>query len=88
MSSSRKQMFVVAKLLGGYTRESQVQIEIIGVYDDEEVAAKVRLASSAQMFEADLNTLSSGLLANAAQLFGSDSTGYQYLASKVTAKDQ
>lgn len=81
-----KLLYVVAKTIGGYTRESKDAIDVIGVYDDEEVAAKVRLASSAQMFEVELNTLAAGLLANAGQLFGNDSTGFQYMASKLTVK--
>ncbi|MDG1580961.1 hypothetical protein [Pseudomonas sp. GOM6] len=83
--SANPRLFVVAKTIGGYTRDSKDEIEVIGVFDDEEVAAKVRLASSAQMFEIGLNTLAAGLLANAGELFGKDSKGFQYMASKLTA---
>ncbi|SED32026.1 hypothetical protein SAMN05216178_6769 [Pseudomonas saponiphila] len=86
MSQPSTLRYVVAKTIGGYTRGSKDEIEVIGVYDDEEVAAKVRLISSAQIFEVEMNTLAAGLLANAGQLFGSDSIGFQLMASKLTAK--
>ena len=83
--STPTKLYVIAKAVGGYTRESPDTIDVIGVYDDEEVAAKVRLSTSAQMFEVELNTLAAGLLANAGQLFGEDSEGFQRMLSKLTA---
>ncbi|ASJ88749.1 hypothetical protein ACEP6V_21215 [Pseudomonas aeruginosa] len=83
--STPTKLYVIAKAVGGYTRESPDKIDVIGVYDDEEVAAKVRLSTSAQMFEVELNTLAAGLLANAGQLFGEDSEGFQRMLSKLTA---
>ena len=62
MSQPSTLRYVVAKTIGGYTRGSKDEIEVIGVYDDEEVAAKVRLISSAQIFEVEMNTLAAGLL--------------------------
>lgn len=86
MSQSPKPLYVVVKTIGGHARDSKDQIDVIGVYDDEELASKVRLASSAQMFEVEINTLAAGLLVNAGQLFGTDSTGFKYMESKLTAK--
>jgi hypothetical protein len=83
--STPTKLYVIAKAVGGYTRESPDKIDVIGVYNDEEVAAKVRLSTSAQMFEVELNTLAAGLLANAGQLFGEDSEGFQRMLSKLTA---
>ena len=82
--STPTKLYVIAKPVGGYTRESPDKIEVIGVYSDEEVAAKVRLSTSAQMFDVELNTLAAELLANAGQLFGEDSEGFKRMLSMLT----
>jgi len=75
--------FVVAKTTGGYTRECKVEIQIIGLFDNEDVAEKVRLTCAGTVLPIQLNALAPGLLVNAAELLGKDSPGFQLLASKI-----